>query len=138
MSAALPQHVPSRRAEHIEWTLDCGQPLARDMQVTQGAVDVGMTKQHLDGANVDAHLEKVGGIGVPEHVGKDALLQARGSTCPTQSQTDSRPRYWLTRNIAGEEVRALRPDEAPVLTQGEQQLLAQGQVTIPAPLPLRT
>ena len=50
--------------------------LGRHAGVERGRVELGMSEQHLDDADVDVLLEQVGGKAVAQRMGRDALLDA--------------------------------------------------------------
>jgi hypothetical protein len=58
----------------VEGAADGEGPLAEDVGVDHGGADIGVAEEFLDGADVVAVLEEVGGEGVAEGVAVDALL----------------------------------------------------------------
>jgi len=60
----------------VEWAADGEAALVEDVGVDHGGFDVGVAEEFLDGANVVAILQEVGGEAVAEGVGADALGDA--------------------------------------------------------------
>src|SRR5258708_31952171 len=56
---------------------DLADRLGGDAGIERRGVELGMTEQHLDHANIDVLLEQVGGEAVPQGVQRDALVDLR-------------------------------------------------------------
>ena len=56
--------------------VDFAEVAPRDVGVDLGGGEAGVAEEFLDGAQVGAGLEQVGGEGVAERVGADAMLGA--------------------------------------------------------------
>jgi len=50
-----------------------------DMGVDLCGSDAGMAQHHLDGSQIRSMIQEVGGEGMPQHMGRDGLINA-GST----------------------------------------------------------
>jgi len=60
----------------IQWAFDRHSPALEHMGVDHSGTDILVAEQFLDGANVAAVLEEVGGEGVSEGVATDAFFDA--------------------------------------------------------------
>ena len=70
---------PERR-ELIERAQHIAQNLARDMRIARRRIQLGMSQSHLDHANIDALLQKVGGERVPRRGGARLRHDVCGDT----------------------------------------------------------
>ena len=67
------------------------------MQVTGGGLELGMAEQHLDGAQIDAVIQQMGGEGVAHYMGAKKLGYTRLlaqllADLPNAGQVHGRPR----------------------------------------------
>src|SRR5271169_461771 len=92
-----------------------------DMQVTGGGLQVAMAEQKLNGAQIGACIEQVGGKGVAQHMRAERLDHAQLSAQLLADQADPGSIHRLVRYPSGKEpVLGLAP--TPVDTQQLQQL----------------
>src|SRR5271170_1357955 len=66
-----------RRSATLKGTQDFAQSLRGDMGIERRGLQFFMSKQHLDGADIFALFEQMGGEGVPQRMHRDALVDAR-------------------------------------------------------------
>jgi hypothetical protein len=64
-------------SDRVEWAADAAGAVSEDVGVDHCGADVAVAEELLDGADVVAALEEVGGEGVAEGVAGDPLVEAR-------------------------------------------------------------
>ena len=60
--------------EMIERAGDVADRIGGDLRIARRRVELGMSEQHLDHANIDVLLQKMGGKAVPQRVRRHALV----------------------------------------------------------------
>jgi hypothetical protein len=108
------------------------QSLAAQVQVTHGRLHVAVSQQTLQGCQVGARLQHVGGVAVPQRMDGRGFGQSRHDQRLTDSPLQDRPvqRFALT---VGKEI-IVRPVNAPVGPQLLEQTVRQGHTAILATL----
>jgi hypothetical protein len=109
------------------------------MQIDGCVFDLAMTEEHLDGAQVGARFEQMGCKTMAQRVRTDPLGDPRAlrgllASFPRNLGRDGNIRSPVLHR-AGKQI-LLRLHPAPVDTEGFQQLLAQGNVTVLSAFPL--
>src|SRR5260370_5485520 len=70
-----------RERDMLQRAQDPADRLGGDAGIERGGVELGVTEQHLDDADIDVLLEQVGGKAVPQGVQRDALVDLRHLGC---------------------------------------------------------
>src|SRR6266568_6312202 len=74
--------------------------LGGDAGIERRGVELGVTEQHLDDADIDVLLEQVGGKAVPQGVQRDALVDLRQLGCSMAGAIELARRHRLRRIAA--------------------------------------
>lgn len=75
----------------MELFMNTFQTVLIDMGVYLGSGDIRVAKHHLYGPQVGTVTEKMGGERVPEHVGRDILVDPGGQGCFSHDLPESEP-----------------------------------------------
>src|SRR6516162_116913 len=125
------------KAEPLQRALDVADRIDGDAGIERRRLELGVSEQHLDHADVDVLLEQVRGEAVPQGVRRDALGDARqilgGGDGPIELTGGDR----IDRVLAGKEP-DLRPRRPPPVPQESQQLRREHHIAIALPLPCST
>ena len=107
----------------LERAHDLADRLGGDAGVARRGVELGVTEQHLDDADIDVLLEQVGGEAVPQGVQRDALVDLRHLGGGMAGAIELARGHRL-RRIAARKQPALRPRRLPPGAQQIEQAAA--------------
>jgi len=105
-----------RCAQQVDGTLDLGDVRGRDAGVAESRVDRGVPEEHLNDADVGAQLEEVRREAMPQHMGRDGLLDAGLEGGLVQGMTNGVDADRVTRLFAREQIGG--PGAAPRPSSG--------------------
>jgi len=119
--------------ELVEWARRLADGLGRDPGVARRALQVGVTEQNLDDADVGSVLQKMGGEAVPQGVRRHLFGKAsRSAGGPAGGM--QRGRFERPFLVAAGKQPALRAGKPPVAAQNPQQLRRQHDIAVLAAL----
>lgn len=97
-----PSRLPPAPRPWVSLVVDFAEAAAGEVGVDLGGGEAGVAEQFLDGAQVGARFEQVGGEGVPEGVGADAVLGASAQQVAMDDATDAPRRKRATASVEEE------------------------------------
>src|SRR5262249_22774297 len=120
-----------RELEHdmLQWAPDLADRLGGNLGIEYRGLEVGVTKQHLNHADVGVLLEQVGGEAVPQGMQRDALADRRHMGGRVTGAIEL-ARGCRLRWIAAREKPALRPRRLPPGPQQLEQVWGEHDVAI--------
>src|SRR5271166_4606031 len=122
-------------AQPLQWALDVADRVDGDAGVECGRLELGVSEQHLDHANIDVLLEQMRGEAVPQGMRRYALGDPRHVRGGGHGPVELTGRHRVDRVLAGKQpdLRSRRP---PPVAQQFEQLRREHNVAIPLPLAL--